>query len=127
MPLILQLVQSLNASGFYSTRLFLASTNCAADAASCAISERVGSFLDPGSPGRHEMCHRCLKYNFRRLENLQQQLRRKSRPVQKKKLKITRPEDVRVLTRRCNDVPTTIHGDAKAAPVTKTTLRATDP
>ena len=54
-----QLVQSLNASGLYSTRILLAGTNRAADVAACAVSERLGPLLGPGSPGRYELCRQC--------------------------------------------------------------------
>ena len=56
---MLQLVQSLNVSGLHSTRVPLAGIKWAGDAAACAVSERIGSLLDPSSPDRHELCHRC--------------------------------------------------------------------
>ena len=56
---MLQLVQSSNASGFYFTRFLLAGTNCLADATACAVSESLGSLLDPGSPCKHKLSHRC--------------------------------------------------------------------
>ena len=46
---MLQLVQSPNVSGFYSTRVFLTGTNSAPDFASCAVFERLGPLLEPGS------------------------------------------------------------------------------
>ena len=58
-PPIPQLVQSPNASDLYSIRVLLAGTNYAADNKACAVSERLGPLLDPGSPGRHELCRRC--------------------------------------------------------------------
>ena len=57
---MLQLVQSPTASGPYSARVLLVGTNCAADAAACVGSERLGPLLDPGSPGRHELCRQCF-------------------------------------------------------------------
>ena len=45
----MQLVQSLHASSLYSTRVHLAGTNFPADATTCAVSERLGPLLDPGS------------------------------------------------------------------------------
>ena len=45
----MQLVQSLHASSLYSTRVHLAGTNFPADATACAVSERLGPLLDPGS------------------------------------------------------------------------------
>ena len=83
-PLIMKLVQFLNASGLYSTRVLLvgtncatnfvactaskrlglysalvlrAGTNCAADTAARAVSERVESSLAPCSADRRELCH----------------------------------------------------------------------
>ena len=55
---MLRLVQSPNSSGLYSTRVHLTGMNCAADAVACAVSERLGPILDPGSPGRHYLSHR---------------------------------------------------------------------
>ena len=46
-PPMLQLVQSPNASRVYLVRVLLAGKNCTADAAACAVSERVKSSLDP--------------------------------------------------------------------------------
>ena len=40
--LMLQLVQSPNALSIYSTRVLLAGAKCPADAAACAVSERLG-------------------------------------------------------------------------------------
>ena len=57
---MLQLMQSPNASGLYSTRVLLASTKYSGDAAACAVSERPGLLLDPGSPGRYEVRWRCF-------------------------------------------------------------------
>ena len=57
-PPILPFVQSLNAPGLYSTLVLLAGTNWAADLAVCAVSERPGPLLDPGSPGRHKLGRR---------------------------------------------------------------------
>ena len=45
----MQLVQSLHASSLYSTRVHLAGTIFPADATACAVSERLGPLLDPGS------------------------------------------------------------------------------
>ena len=56
MQVMLQLVLSPNVSGLYSIRVFLAGTKCAGDAAGWAVSKRPGTLLDPGSPGRHEVC-----------------------------------------------------------------------
>ena len=59
MPLVLQLVQFTNASDLYSTRVLQAGTDGAADAVACTVSECLGPLLNPGSSGRHELCHRC--------------------------------------------------------------------
>ena len=45
----MQLVQSLHASSLYSTRVLLAGTDFPADGTACAVSERLGPSLDPGS------------------------------------------------------------------------------
>ena len=45
----MQLVQSLHTSSLYFTRVLLAGTNFPADATACAVSERLGLLLDPGS------------------------------------------------------------------------------
>ena len=42
----------MNVSGLYSTRVLLTGNICVADAAACAIFERLRPLLDPGSPGR---------------------------------------------------------------------------
>ena len=48
-PPLIQLVQSLHASSLYSTRVLLVGTNFPAGATACAVSERLGPLLDPGS------------------------------------------------------------------------------
>ena len=53
-----QLVHSPHTSSLYLTRVLLTRTT-AANTAACAVSERVGILLDPGSPSRHEPCRRC--------------------------------------------------------------------
>ena len=58
-PLMMQLVQSLNTSGLYSTRVPLAGTVCPADTTACAISKHLEPLFDPRSPCRHELSHRC--------------------------------------------------------------------
>ena len=45
----MQLAHSLRASSLYSTRVLLAGTNFPPDATACAVSERLGPLLDPGS------------------------------------------------------------------------------
>ena len=52
---ITQLVQSPHTSSLYLTRVILTRTT-AADTTACAVSERLGIFLDLGSPSRHEPC-----------------------------------------------------------------------
>ena len=39
--------------------VLLAGMKCAGDAVACAFSERIEPLLDPGFPGRHEVCRRC--------------------------------------------------------------------
>ena len=58
-PPMIQLVQSPYAASLYSTHVVLMRTTYATDAAACAVSERLGPLLDPGSPGRHELSGRC--------------------------------------------------------------------
>ena len=48
-PPMLQLVQSLDASGLYSARILLGDTNCPAYTTAFAVSGRLGPLLDPGS------------------------------------------------------------------------------
>ena len=48
-PPLMQLVQSSHASSLYSTRVLLERTTCTTVDAACAIFERLGPFLDPGS------------------------------------------------------------------------------
>ena len=55
---ITQFVQSPHTSSFYLTRVLLTRTT-AGDTAACAVSERLGILLDPGSSSRHEPCRRC--------------------------------------------------------------------
>ena len=50
-PLMVQLVQSPHASGFYLIRVLLARTTCIADDVACAIFERLGPLVDPCAPG----------------------------------------------------------------------------
>ena len=54
-PLMMQLVRSPHASGFYSTRVLLARTTCIADDAAWAISARLDLLLDPCAPGAHNL------------------------------------------------------------------------
>ena len=55
---ITQLVQSPHTSSLYLTRVLLTRIT-AANTAACAVSERLGILLDPGSPSRHEPCRLC--------------------------------------------------------------------
>ena len=45
----MQLVHSSHASSLYLTRVLLARTTHTADVTACAVSDRLGPFLDPGS------------------------------------------------------------------------------
>ena len=58
-PLMMQLVRSPHASGFYSTRVLLARTTCIADDAAWAISARLEPLLDPCALGAHNLYRRC--------------------------------------------------------------------
>ena len=55
---ITRLVQSPHTSSLYLIRVLLTRTT-ADNTAACAVSERLGILLDPGSPSRHEPCRRC--------------------------------------------------------------------
>ena len=58
-PSMLNLGQSLNASGLYSTFVVLAGSTFVADAAACTVSKRLEPILDPRSPGRFDLCRQC--------------------------------------------------------------------
>ena len=62
MPPMMQLMRSPDASGFYSTRVFLKATNSSPDAVACAVFERFESSLDPCLTSRHELCHRSCNW-----------------------------------------------------------------
>ena len=87
--------------------------DCAADAAACAVSERLGPLLDPGSLARCELCRRCCGWCSFKLDKIIFSTPRQCTaavapqtipPVlEMSKRKITRPDDIRVSTRRCNN------------------------
>ena len=55
-PPMMQLVQSPHASSLNPTRVLLARTTCAADDATCAISECLEPLLKPCAPGAPYLC-----------------------------------------------------------------------
>ena len=92
---MLQLVQSPNASSLNSTQVLLAGTSYAADAAAGAVSNGQNAIFDAS-----RICNSSCAA--------------KLRPVlEKSKRNITRPDDTRVSTRRCNAVPITIHDNTQ--------------
>ena len=58
---MMQLVQSPNASILHYTRVFLPDTNCATDAAACAVSKRSGPLLDTCTAGANYLYRRLMQ------------------------------------------------------------------